>query len=51
MLGGIASGKTTIRGFLESEDCRATLKAFEAMGVGTIQRPDGVIEHGAHDVV
>lgn len=33
MLGGIARGRTTITGFLESEDCLATLRAFEQMGV------------------
>ena len=33
MLGGIARGQTTITGFLESEDCLATLRAFEQMGV------------------
>lgn len=34
MLGSIARGQTIISGFLESEDCLATLKAFEQMGVG-----------------
>lgn len=29
----IAKGKTTIQGFLDGEDCLATLKAFQAMGV------------------
>jgi 3-phosphoshikimate 1-carboxyvinyltransferase len=33
MLGGIAEGTTTIRGFLRSEDCIATLNAFARMGV------------------
>jgi 3-phosphoshikimate 1-carboxyvinyltransferase len=38
MFGGIASGVTRIRGFLESEDCLATLHALEAFGVH-IERP------------
>jgi len=37
MLGGIAEGLTRVQGFLESEDCLATMRALEAMGVG-IQR-------------
>jgi len=38
MLGGIADGVTTVDGFLESEDCLATLKALRALGVA-IERP------------
>ena len=41
MLGGIARGRTTITGFLESEDCLCTLKAFEQMGVKRSDGPDG----------
>jgi len=33
MLAAIASGETTIRGFLRSEDCIATRRALEALGV------------------
>jgi 3-phosphoshikimate 1-carboxyvinyltransferase len=33
MLGGIAEGVTEVRGFLESEDCLATLAALRALGV------------------
>lgn len=33
MLGAIATGRTEIRGFLPGEDCLATLRAVEAMGV------------------
>ncbi|RJS92683.1 3-phosphoshikimate 1-carboxyvinyltransferase [Salinisphaera sp. Q1T1-3] len=33
MFGALAEGTTTIDGFLESGDCLATLRAFEAMGV------------------
>ena len=43
MLGAIADGATDIHGFLDGEDCRATLAAFAAMGVA-IERP-------AHDRV
>ncbi|MEJ2061390.1 MAG: 3-phosphoshikimate 1-carboxyvinyltransferase [Gammaproteobacteria bacterium] len=38
MLGALAEGTTEIEGFLEGEDCLATLKAFRAMGV-TIEGP------------
>ena len=37
MLGSIARGVTTVRGFLRGEDNIATLNAFRAMGV-TIER-------------
>lgn len=33
MLASIAEGRSTIKGFLESEDCIATLNAFKKMGV------------------
>jgi 3-phosphoshikimate 1-carboxyvinyltransferase len=33
MLGGIAEGVTEIRGFLDSEDCLATMRAMRALGV------------------
>jgi 3-phosphoshikimate 1-carboxyvinyltransferase len=33
MLGAVASGTTSVRGFLPGEDCLATLAAVEAMGV------------------
>jgi 3-phosphoshikimate 1-carboxyvinyltransferase len=38
MLGAIAKGVTEIHGFLEGEDCLATLAAFAALGV-RIERP------------
>ena len=38
LLGGIAEGRTEVDGFLESEDCLATLNAMRAMGVA-IERP------------
>jgi 3-phosphoshikimate 1-carboxyvinyltransferase len=38
LLGGIADGLTHINGFLESEDCLATLSALRALGV-RIERP------------
>jgi 3-phosphoshikimate 1-carboxyvinyltransferase len=48
MLGGIADGVTEVSGFLESEDCLATLGAMRRMGVG-IERPapERVIVRGA----
>jgi 3-phosphoshikimate 1-carboxyvinyltransferase len=33
MLGGIAEGVTAVSGFLESEDCLATMRAMRALGV------------------
>src|SRR5262245_57899699 len=38
MLGGIAAGVTEARGFLESEDCLATMRAMRALGV-RIEQP------------
>ena len=56
MLGGLAVGATTVEGFLDSEDCLATLAALRAMGV-TIERPsahavrvEGVGLHGLRGV-
>ncbi len=52
MFGGIAEGVTEVRGFLESEDCLATMAAMRALGV-VIERPSqrevrvhGVGKHG-----
>jgi 3-phosphoshikimate 1-carboxyvinyltransferase len=33
ILGSIAQGTTIVNGFLEGEDCRATISAFQGMGV------------------
>jgi 3-phosphoshikimate 1-carboxyvinyltransferase len=38
LFGAIAEGATEIHGFLDGEDCRATLRAIEAMGIA-IERP------------
>jgi 3-phosphoshikimate 1-carboxyvinyltransferase len=52
IFGALAKGTTVINGFLDGEDCMATLRAFQAMGV-TIEGPDerqvviyGVGKHG-----
>lgn len=46
MLGGLADGVTIIEGFLESEDCLATLKALRSLGV-RIDRADSEVRvHG-----
>ena len=47
LFGAIADGLTTVDGFLESEDCLATLRAMQAMGV-LIERPTAgrVVVHG-----
>ena len=49
MLGGIAQGVTDITGFLAGEDCLATLRALQALGV-RIERPDGPLP-GQHVIV
>jgi len=38
MLGGVAEGTTEVRGFLESEDCLATMRAMRSLGVA-VERP------------
>jgi 3-phosphoshikimate 1-carboxyvinyltransferase len=47
LLGAIAEGTTEIRGFLEGEDCLATLAAIRALGV-RVERPaaGSVLVHG-----
>ncbi|HET9390894.1 MAG TPA: 3-phosphoshikimate 1-carboxyvinyltransferase [Steroidobacteraceae bacterium] len=47
MLGAVARGDTEITGFLSGEDCLATLRALQSLGVG-IERPaeSHVIVHG-----
>lgn len=47
MLGALAEGVTHVTGFLEAEDCLATMNAFRAMGV-QIEGPDNgaVVVHG-----
>jgi 3-phosphoshikimate 1-carboxyvinyltransferase len=47
MLGGIAEGTTEVSGFLEGEDCLATMAAMRAMGVTIERTGDGrVVVHG-----
>lgn len=47
MLGSLAEGVTRVQGFLEGEDCLATMKAFQAMGVAIEGPVDGrVTIHG-----
>lgn len=51
MLGSLADGRTEVTNFLEGEDCLATLRAFEAMGVDVVRdgarvRIEGVGVHG-----
>lgn len=48
MLGGIADGISEVRGFLESEDCLATMQAMRALGV-VVDRP-GAQEVRVHGV-
>ena len=47
MLGSLADGDTRVSGFLQGEDCLATLAAFRAMGVDIEGPDDGqVMIHG-----
>lgn len=47
MLGSIAEGVTRVSGFLEAEDCLATMNAFRAMGVQIDGPADGRLSiHG-----
>jgi 3-phosphoshikimate 1-carboxyvinyltransferase len=43
LIGAIADGATDIDGFLEGDDCRATLAAIAAMGVGIARAAPGRI--------
>jgi 3-phosphoshikimate 1-carboxyvinyltransferase len=43
MLGAIATGRTTVRGFLEGEDCIATRNALTALGVEIRLARDGTL--------
>lgn len=46
MLGSLAQGITTIKGFLVGEDCLSTVKCFEAMGIEAHIEEDVVTIHG-----
>jgi 3-phosphoshikimate 1-carboxyvinyltransferase len=47
MLGSLAEGTTRVTGFLQAEDCLATMKAFQAMGVSIEGPVDGKVTiHG-----
>ena len=43
LLGAVAEGTTTVRGFLESDDCRATRTALEALGARVAVAADGTL--------
>lgn len=43
MLASIAHGRSIITGFLEGEDCLATLSAFQQLGIEVARQPNGVI--------
>ena len=49
MLGSLAEGVTRVEGFLEGEDCLATMRAFRAMGVN-IEHEQGVGKVTIHGV-
>jgi 3-phosphoshikimate 1-carboxyvinyltransferase len=50
LLGGLAEGVTEVSGFLQSEDCLATLRALRRLGVRIDELGDGRVRvHGAAD--
>ncbi len=46
MLGSLAEGTTSVFGFLEGQDCIATLHAFHRMGVVSEKKKDRLVIHG-----
>lgn len=46
MFGALAEGRTEITGFLQGEDCIATRKAFEAMGVSIRDEGNKIVIEG-----
>src|SRR3990167_3382248 len=47
ILGSISLGVSTVHGFLDSDDCRVTIKAFESMGVSiTKNQANALIIYG-----
>lgn len=46
MLGSISRGKSTIKGFLQGEDCLSTIACFRQMGVEIQQQRDHVVIYG-----
>ena len=43
MLASVAQGRSTITGFLEGDDCLATLTAFQQMGIDVVRQTSGEI--------
>lgn len=46
MLGALANGESRVSGFLNSADCLATMRVFQAMGVDISQQHDVLRVHG-----
>lgn len=46
MLGAIAEGRTRIKGFLDCDDCQATVKAFRDMGVAITKENEDLFVNG-----
>ncbi|MDH3418871.1 MAG: 3-phosphoshikimate 1-carboxyvinyltransferase [Gammaproteobacteria bacterium] len=47
LLGAVADGLTTVRGFLRGEDCLATLAAMRSLGVHVDDSGETLVIHGA----
>lgn len=46
ILGSLATGTTTVKNFLDGEDCMRTIHAFQAMGVEIEKNASTVVIHG-----
>ncbi|MFH1074345.1 MAG: 3-phosphoshikimate 1-carboxyvinyltransferase [Candidatus Firestonebacteria bacterium] len=46
MFGSLAKGKTTIRNFLQSEDCLSTMNSFKKMGIKIVRKGGNVTVFG-----
>ncbi len=46
MIGAIASGTTTVHGFLKGADCLSTISCFRQLGVNIEEKDDSLLIHG-----
>ncbi len=51
MLGAIATGVTTVSGFLAAEDCLSTIECFRALGIAITRNDDRVTVNGGGSVL
>lgn len=48
LLGAIARGTTRVEGFLRADDCLATLRCLQSLGVPIQETPEGLVISGSH---